>query len=218
MKKLLFIAVLLMSTMGLRAQESHFGVKLGLNRNAFNLTYDSSASTISPDDYKGKMGFEVGVISEFKLSDKFAVAPELLYASIGDHYEVSKETSGVKVEASGNTFLNYIQIPVMGRYYINDAFSLEFGPQIGILLSAESEYETKITYGGNTNTDSGNVKDYKKEIESTDFGFNLGTGYKLENGMFFNLRYTIGLSDIAKDKDLIIKNNTFRLGIGYFFN
>ena len=218
MKKLLFIAVLLMSTLGLRAQESHFGVKLGLNRNAFSLTYDEGVSAISPDDYKGKMGFEAGLISEFKLSDKFAVAPELLYASIGDHYEFSKEVSGVKYEGSGSVFLNYIQIPVMARYYINDAFSLEFGPQIGILLSAESEYETKVTYAGTTTTDSGKVDDYKKDVESTEFGLNLGTGYKLENGLFFNFRYTIGLSDIAKDKNAVIKNNTLRLGIGYFFN
>jgi len=64
---------------------------------------------------------------------------------------------GYDGDSNNNVKLNYLNIPVLAKYYITDAFSVEAGPQIGLLLSAKSRGE-----------DIGDL--YK----SSDFGLNLG--------------------------------------------
>ncbi|MFV8340691.1 hypothetical protein ACNQGL_15620 [Flavobacterium sp. LB3P21] len=39
----------------------------------------------------------------------------------------------------GDLKLDYITILVMAKYYVADAFSMEFGHQIGFLVSAKSK-------------------------------------------------------------------------------
>ena len=80
--------------------------------------------------------------------------------------------------------------------------SLEAGPQIGFLLSAQKE-----------------STDVKNSFNTVDFGVNFGLGYKLDNGLNFGARYNLGLSDINNidgftDKN---KNGVFQLSVGYFF-
>ena len=198
MKKLLFITVLLMSAIGLRAQESHFGVRLGGNFTTFSISGDDSDLAKYS---KGKPGLSIGLVGEFMLSDQFGIAPELNYATAGDVFKIG--------DVNATFFLSYIQIPVMAKYYISESFYLNAGPQIGFLMSADRE----IKFEGNSDSE-----DIKEEFESTDFGLNVGAGYKLDNGLFFDLRYTAGMSDVFKDKDATIKNNAVMFSVGYFFN
>ena len=203
-KNLLFI--LLFITAGLMAQETSFGAKLNGVFTTFNISGDGAEM----NNYsEGKPGLSLGLIAEFGLSDNFAIAPELLYSSAGDIFKMSE--SGASMETK--FFLSYLQIPIMAKYYINDSFYLNAGPQIGFLMSADGEYT--VTYDGETETDSEDIKD---EFNSNDFGFNIGAGYKLESGLFFDFRYTAGLSDIIVDKDSQVKNSALQFGIGYFFN
>ena len=98
--------------------------------------------------------------------------------------------------------LSYLNIPLMGKYYVTKGFSIEAGPQIGFLLAAKNE-----------------KTDVKDSFNTFDFGVNFGLGYKLENGINFGARYNLGLSDInnldiSSNKN---KNGVFQLSIGYFF-
>jgi outer membrane autotransporter protein len=91
----------------------------------------------------------------------------------------------------------------MAKYYVADAFSLEAGPQLGFLMSAKAD-----------------GKDNKKEFNSTDFAFNLGAGYDLNEQMSLGLRYNIGLSDIEKDLmagESGSTNSSLQLSFGYKF-
>lgn len=104
--------------------------------------------------------------------------------------------------------MNYLNIPVLAKYYITDAFSVEAGPQIGFLLSAKSRGE-----------------DIKDLFKSTDYGLNLGIGYDFTENFALGVRYTIGLSDIADVPDDIqdypfvynasFKNSNFALSLAY---
>ena len=204
MKKLLLIATLFLGIISLKAQESHFGAKLTGSFTSFRASGNDASNW--NDNTKGKINLEIGLVGEFMLSDKFALAPELNYAGEGDVYEVS----GLKA----TIFTSYLQIPVMAKYYLNDNFSLNFGPQVGFLMSAESE--STLTINGQTNTDSQDLKD---KFNSTEFGFNMGAGYKLDNGLFFDFRYSLGLSKLLKNDDAgNLKSDGIKLGIGYFFN
>jgi len=199
-----FVLLMLLGVFAINAQEFHYGAKLALNRTSIK-TDDSDVNNY----LKGKLGFEVGFMGEYMFNDNLALASELKYATAGDYLEMS--ISGMDVKSHVNT--SYLQIPVMARYYFNESLSLEAGPQIGFLLSAK--YDTETSFNGNTVSDSGDMKD---QFNSTDFGLNVGAGYKMENGLFINLRYTLGLSDIDKDENSTSKNNSIQFGVGYFFN
>lgn len=204
MKKLLFITTLFLGIISLKAQESHFGAKLTGSFTNFRATGDDASNW--NDNTKGKINLEIGLVSEFMLSDQFALAPELNYAGEGDVYEVF----GLK----DTFFTSYLQIPVMAKYYLNDNFSLNFGPQVGFLMSAESEAE--LTINGQTSKDSQDLKDH---FNSTEFGLNMGAGYKLDNGLFFDFRYSLGLSKLLKNDDPgNLKSSALKFGVGYFFN
>ena len=206
MKKLLLLTLLIVG-LNLTAQESHFGIKLNVGQNTF--TYKN----IDLSDYsKGKIGLGIGFMAEFMISDQLAIAPEINYTMAGDHYE--GEEFGVSFNST--LYLSYLKVPLLARYYINESLSVEAGPYLGMLLSADSE--SSYTYNGNTDSDSDNVKE---DFNDTDFGLNFGLGYKMGNGLFIDARYSYGLSKInvlddSNDKEEV-RNAAINIGIGYFF-
>ena len=162
------------------AQDVKYGAKAGLNM-----------SNISTDGASSLLAFHLGGFAELKLNDKFAVQPELLYSAQG------AKVGGVDFN------LNYINIPVMAKYYVADAISIEVGPQIGFLMSAKAD-----------------GVDVKEFFSSTDFGLNLGGGYNLNEKMSLGLRYNMGLSDVEKDLPSGAKgskNSCVQISFGYKF-
>lgn len=187
------------------AQETKFGVKGGINLHT--ITGDVS------EDVSSKVGFQIGGFAEFKLSDKFAIQPELLFSTQGAKLESSEPEFGISSEQKLN--LTYLNIPVMAKFYATEKFSLEAGPQVGFLLSAKSKYEA--TFDGETESGDEDVKD---TLESIDFGVNFGAGYDFTENLSAGLRYNLGLSNIAKtedDNDAKVKNSVFSLSVAYKF-
>jgi long-subunit fatty acid transport protein len=200
MKKIMLTAVAVMAFAFSNAQGTKFGVKAGLNLT--NLTGDV-------EDASSLVGFQVGGFAEFKLTEKFAIQPELLFSTQGAK---NKFTDFDDSTYEYDTKLNYLNIPVLAKYYITEAFSVEAGPQIGVLLSAKEDGE--------------DAKDYYKSV---DFGFNVGAGYNFTENLSVGLRYTIGLSSVYDTPDSIdgfedfdfgdvsVKNSVFALAVGYKF-
>lgn len=140
------------------------------------------------DNIDSRTGFHLGLLAEFGLSESFAIQPEILYSAQG-------------VKQGDETWkLDYLTIPVMVKYYATDAFSIEAGPYIGFNTTSEFDMD-------------GVTMDLKDDTESTDFGLGLGLGYELPMGVFFQVRYALGLSDIMSDVDA--KNSVFQLSVGY---
>lgn len=183
MKKILLLAVVtVLGFTNVNAQETKFGAKGGLN-----------FASVSGDNTEGidvVTSLNFGVLSEIPISDKFSFQPELMYS--GQGYSFNENTIA----------LSYLNLPLMGKYYITKGLSVEAGPQIGFLFSAKNE-ET----------------DVKDSFNSFDFGVNFGLGYKLENGLNFGARYNLGLTDINNldNSSSKNKNGVFQLSVGYFF-
>ncbi|MFG4004574.1 porin family protein [Flavobacterium aquidurense] len=177
------------------AQSTRFGVKGGLNISNF---------TGYQEDVKSLAGFHIGGFAEIKLAKKFAIQPEFLFSTQGTTIE------GYNGDSNTNVKVNYLNIPILAKYYITGAFSVEAGPQIGFLLSAKSRGE-----------------DINDLFKSTDYGLNLGIGYDFTENFALGLRYTIGLSDIADVPDdsqdypfaynANFKNSNFALSLAYKF-
>ena len=153
-----------------------------------------------------KTSFHIGVLAEIFINEKFSVQPELLYSAQG----AIKKEGGIEHEAS----LDYINIPIMAKYYLMDGLSVQAGPQVGFLVKAED----KISGGGESMT-----VDSKDAYQSVDFGLNLGAGYELPMGVFFDARYNLGLSKVNKksESEMIerkdIKNGVIQVSVGYKF-
>ncbi|WP_281233894.1 porin family protein [Flavobacterium gelatinilyticum] len=183
MKKILLLAVFtVFGFANVKAQEIKFGVKGGLN-----------FSTITGDDTEGinyVTSYNIGVVSEIPLSEKFSFQPEALYSRQGYTFD------------DDIVALNYVNVPLMGKYYVTKGFSVEAGPQIGFLVSAKND-----------------KTDVKDSFNTFDFGVNFGLGYKFENGLNFSARYNLGLTDINNIEDYSGKNKNgiFQVSVGYFF-
>ncbi|WP_111706244.1 porin family protein [Lutibacter citreus] len=188
MKKVLLIAVItILGLTNVNAQDINFGIKGGLN---FASISGDNTENIDP-----VTAFNLGIMSEIQISNKFSFQPELMFSGVG--YSIEDDTVA----------LNYLNIPLMAKYYLTKGFSVEAGPQIGYLLSAKNE-----------------SVDIKDSFNSVDFGLNVGIGYKLDNGLNFGARYNFGLSDINKSDVENIngftgnnKNSALQISIGYFF-
>ena len=184
MKKILVIAAVVISAGTMSAQEYvEFGAKAGLNF--------ASLNGEDTEHLDGVTSFNLGLVAEFPLTDKFSVQPEVLYSGLG----------ASSSEGNATLKLDYISIPVMLKYYVLDGFSLEAGPQVSFNVVAEDEYDGE----------SSEIED----INSTDFGAGVGVGYELPMGVFFQARYGFGFSEIWDDSGL--KNNVFQLSAGYKF-
>ena len=206
MKKLFLCAVIaVFAFINLNAQEVKFGAKAGLNL--------ATIAGDETDDLDSRTSFHFGAVAEIMISEKFSVQPELLYSAQGakstfeDEFE--KEEATVK--------LDYINIPIMAKYYVAEGFSIEAGPQIGFLMNAEVEFD--YTDKEDPEFSESGTQDLKDEIKGIDFGFNLGLGYKMESGLNFGARYNLGLSDLwdVDNEGVKNQNSVIQVSVGFFF-
>lgn len=196
MKKI-FSILILFSICGFvvnaQTPEIKLGAKGGVNISNFTNT-----------DADNKVGFYIGGLAEIFLSEQMSIQPEILYSAQG----AKQNMEGL----NGKMNLDYLQIPIMVKYYVADGFNVHAGPQIGFVTKAEIEFEIG---------ESGKFReDVKDVVNSTDFGLGFGAGYELPSGLFFDARYNLGLNKVNKksypdEKD--VKNSVFQIGLGYKF-
>jgi len=145
-------------------------------------------------DYVGgldpRVSFHVGGLVEIPLMGKFAIQPELLYSSQG-----AKQGSYLGIDLGdyeSKVILDYINVPIMGKYYIIEGLSIELGPQIGILINARNKGD---------DGDGSFDEDIKDGYNKLDVALGIGASYRLNNGVFFSVRFNKGFLDISNDDD-----------------
>lgn len=187
MKKLLLAVVALTVMTSSAFAQLSGGIRAGLNFSNQNIKSQDFDLDESGDM---KAGLLLGLYLVGNLSENIAIQPELVYSSMGAN------------DPDGDLKLNYISIPVLLRYNINDMINVHLGPQFGILASAEIDgVDAKEFYNG------------------LDLGAALGVGLdfgKLNAGA----RYYFSLGNAA-DPDAIgiddwkAKNSAIQLYLGY---
>jgi len=212
MKKLLLTAAIAVFTLSsVNAQDITFGAKAGINIANLDVTDANIDSRTS---------LHLGVTAEFEISDTFSIQSELLYSLQGATQSITEELPGFRSVIESEWKLNYIQIPVMAKFYVSEGLSIEAGPQIGFLASAEVDSDrTETDLFDGTSVSTSSTVDAKEIVKSVDFGLNFGLGYKLDSGLNFALRYNLGLSNIydVSESTVKIKNRVFQLSVGYTF-
>ena len=198
-KSLLFIAMMLLSTTFITAQEFvRFGAKGGLNFTNMN-------SDVFEEN-NSRTGFHLGLLAEVPFGERFSLQPEVLYSTQG----TEAETNIAGVNASGEYKLDYIQVPVLAKIYLFRGLSLEAGPSFNFLVQEE------VTGG----------IDGESTVAETDlgsgfeFGGAVGLSLNIARSFFISGRYTQGFTDAFNsdnwDEDAV-NNNGFQLGVGFMF-
>lgn len=205
MKKILPIAALIAISFTSTAQQKFkFGPKAGVN---FSTLSKVAKAEMLP-------GFYVGAVAEIKFSEKFSFQPELVYSSQGAKNIYSETLSGTTVHHHNHDKIEYINIPLLAKYYFTKAFSIELGPQFGLLIEAKNKDEVS-TNGVEVKQN----RNFKHEVNSFDFGIGAGLAYDFSNGFFVNTRYNLGLSKVGRTNQYYSEstNGVTQLGIGYKF-
>lgn len=213
MKKsmLVLCTLFLCATLTAQTGKVKIGVKAGLN-------ISSLTSNENELDSSDKTGFTAGLMAEISLAKNFAIQPEVLYSQQGMKFSYS-DIDVVNSHYKSTIELNYLNIPVMLKYYVVKGLSVQAGPQIGILLKANNKYQDNFL--GYENHESFNLSDYANGIDTS---VNFGLGYQFKDKFYADLRYNISYSDIFKDASANtyvinsdMKNRVFQVTIGYFF-
>src|SRR5690606_28394224 len=167
MRKLLLVFCGTLLTTGAvysQASKREEGIKLGFKS---GLNVSNFMSSDIEEDMAFRTSIHIGFLAEVIISDKASFQPELLYSGQGYVGEETKKK------------FNYINVPLLLKYYVADNISIEAGPQVGFLINS-------IERGNNGNTDF-------EDQNVVDFGVNIGLGYEFPSGIFFQGRYNLGL-------------------------
>lgn len=206
MKKIILSVIAIIAFGFVNAQEVKFGVKGGGNISNFSGDVEG---------FNSRVGFNIGAFAEIKLSDKFALQPEVLFSQQGAKLKIAGTFydgyNSEYIRTTLNYNLGYINVPVMFKYYAAKNFAVEVGPQIGFLASAKG----KAKHEGVTSEIS--IKDF---YETIDFGFNFGASYDFTKNIFVEARYNLGISNIAQNEigdTSKVHNGVFSISMGYKF-
>ena len=169
MKNFILIVLTAFLTTSVISQEIDLGLKAGAN----------FASITDASGLSNRTGFLIGVFAGVKFSDKLGIQGDLLYSQQGANLD-PKDIN-----------LNYINVPIVLKYYLVQGFNLQAGPQFGFIV------------------------DDNIEAESFDLAGVLGLGYDFPFGIRIEGRHNFGLTDVFNS--IKGKNSVTSIAIGYSF-
>ncbi|QIY89790.1 porin family protein [Chryseobacterium gallinarum] len=217
MKKLLLIAAVAVMGITANAQEFRFGPKAGYSYSTLKVKGDGQSETSDP-----LHTFYIGGIAEYKLSDKFALQGELLYSPLGGKVKIKEADP-----EDPTTFFNFkakqtfhtLLIPVSAKYFITEGLSVSAGVNVGLILSAKSKLSADLGMGPLFELEVDKEIDIKDQLNTLNLAPFLGAEYALENGLFFDARYNLGVSNLAKNAqgDEKLTNSFIQVGVGFKF-
>lgn len=207
MKKIILTVFIAVLTVINAEAQAEVGIKAGVNF--------ASIMGETPRGLRFRTAYDFGLVAEFETSPSTSVQPEIMYSSQGFHYDGGRING--EIIAEDNYKLDYLNIPIVFKYYFSEGASFEVGPQVGFLLSAKTADNT---------INNGDLRD---NLTNASFDFLVGFGYKFDNGFNLNARYVGGLTNIWKGYvknpppgywyyDYGKRNSVFQLTVGYYFN
>ncbi len=181
MRKLFLIVFALFAGTVTYSQGLDLGIKAGAN----------FSSISGYENLSDKSGFHIGVFAGIKFSEKIGVQGDILYSQQGADFEF------------GEFDLNYINVPVVLKYYLFKGLNVQAGPQFGFVV--DDDVYVPNNGGGFS----------KEKVEQSDVSGVIGAGYDLPLGLRIDARYNFGFKDVLEDTKS--KNNVFSLAVGYSF-
>jgi opacity protein-like surface antigen len=189
MKKVFMLAAAALMTTGAMAQGWEYGVKAGVDF--------SKVSKISGGKAKALTGFYGGVFAEYHLNDFFGIQPELVYSAQGTQFNAESGKFEIRQ--------NYINVPILAKFYVLNGLSVEVGPQFGFLMNSK----IKLKSGAGSYV-------FAPAIRKFDFAAAMGLTYTVSSRLDITARYNLGLTD-SYDYTGKNRQNVIQIGLGYRF-
>ena len=196
MKKMMILAVMAIVAMTASAQNTlrengtfTLQPKVGLGIGFLSGSWSAGIN----EERKSRIGVLAGVEGEYYVNDWFSAALGVNYAQQGWKFEGGGE--------SVTTKLDYLNIPIVGNFYVTEGLALKTGVQFGCLLNAKK---------GST--------DVKNAYEKLNISIPIGISGEYKN-FVLDVRYNISLTKINKDSDSENKyrSDLFQITLGYKF-
>ena len=182
MKKTVIVLLLAFCSTTAFSQGLDLGIKAGVN----------FASITDASGLSNRTGFVAGGFVGAKLGDKLGLQADLLYSQQGAEFEL------------GSFDLDYVNVPIVLKYFVTDIFHVHAGPQFGVLIDDEAQ-----TVIGETINDIA--------TNNFDVAGVLGIGADLPMGIRIAGRYNFGLTDVPDAPGATGKNSVITLSLGYSF-
>jgi hypothetical protein len=207
MKRALFSLIFIFLTVtSLYAQKLQYGLRFGLGFASQSIDNPDILSTNSVTTYN------LGAVVDIPFK-KFDIEPGISIVGKGVKQYQNSQTNTIT--------LTYLDVPVNAVYKIDmptvGKVCLGAGPYFSIGLSGNNQEEGVTTTSG-TDIKFGASEDYRK----IDMGINFSGALDLNNHLTFQMRYSLGLNNIASDdpsdvNTTNVKNRLFSIGLGFWF-
>ena len=180
-----------------------FGIKGGVNVAEFS--FQDQGTSIPQSSING---FTLGAVLEVALGKNIFLQPEAIFVQRGSELNTSLTNL--------TTNVNYLDIPVLLKIKILNTNLLNInllgGPSFGLALNGEEIDQGGQTIDINFGGDNG--------LKRFDLGINAGGGVGINLGsvgVFGDIRYLFGVSDISEDANREIRNKGLNLSVGLMF-
>ncbi|NHF60328.1 PorT family protein [Flavobacteriaceae bacterium TP-CH-4] len=194
------------------SQQIRFGLKAGLN---YSTIVGDLTQGINP-----RLSGHFGGFAEIRYSDRFALQPELVYSSQGFQFNTDLAFIEGNSPGDGNDFktavqLNYLTIPLLADFTLNNRFAIQFGPQVGFLLN-------EVTKLKNFEGIDEAAIDGKQTVDGRfqlDYGVAAGVRYSLNYHWALTGRVYQGIRNRLNNGggDVQNFNTVFQLSLNYLF-
>ena len=190
MKKLLLSACLLVfATAAFSQAQLGYGVRAGMNLSEIIATLNKDITTV------WRVGFTAGVFGDVRFNENFALEADVLYSQQGVHKFRARHAGS---DAPGfKTNMNYINVPLLAKFYLTKGFNVVIGPQGSFLVKKKVEGDLDAA-----------AHDYvKSSMNKANIDLLLGMGYEFQNGLMLDLRYHVGLTQPFEKKNNVRLTN-----------
>lgn len=217
MKKFLLLTAVAVIGMSAKAQEFRFGPKAGFAMSTLKI--DENQDDLGKRNMDPKYTFYIGGMAEYKINDNFGFQAEVLYSPLGGKEKIDGVNVGImyvgeKTEVNLGTLL----VPVSAKYFITEGFSVAAGANFGVILSAKQKTVVGSDFMNVEVEGDGGEVDIKDDIKKLNIAPFVGVEYMLENGLFFDARYSLGVSNLSNDGSGGKVTNSFaQIGVGFKF-
>ncbi len=196
MRRSFLLLSLLLTGLSLQAQVE-FGPKMGLN-------WTRAYLTDNYEPYQAKLTVNAGVFVDAPLGTQgWGLLTGLEYNRKGERERFSDATFGQRERITIRR--NYVALPLMARYRWENGIGIFTGPQVGVLVSANTKVEIKDL--GET------VVDNKDDLNPLDLSWGIGLQLITEKFLWFDVRAQFSLTDFIESDQAAASNQLLQFNV-----
>lgn len=198
MKKLFFIAIIVISTSAVKAQDFDLGGKIGLNYSQSIVTNVITSGDLSTDDIEDQTGAGI-VFGAFARASftKFFIQPEMLFSDSKTYIKLND----ISVDDVYTAKISKVDVPVLAGFKVLKTIRIMAGPVFSSIKDSDA--------------------DALFDMHDITMGYQAGIGFDIKK-LTFDARYEGSLSKlsnyIATDNGTVqfdSRKNIFQFTVGY---